>query len=124
MKEIKAFVRTVEKQYEEDTVGLNYDRISFKEFFEIYKNSYMKNLSPTTSSSYIQMANNPKNGFLEYLGDIKLAKLNAIHIQKYVDMLVGSGLSAKTVKNRVMCIHGIIDKAMQLHYIDKDNWEF
>ena len=92
----------MEKQYEEDMVGLNYDKISFKEFFEIYKNSYMKNLSPTTSSSYIQMAYNQKNGFLEYLGDIKMEKLNAIHIQKYVDMLVGSGLSAKTVKNRVM----------------------
>lgn len=119
MKEIKAFIRNVEKQYVEDKVGLNYEKLSFKEFFEIYKNSYMNNLSPTTSSSYIQMAYNPKNGFLEYLGDIQLVKLNVIHIQKYVDMLVASGLSAKTIKNRVMCIHGIIDKAMQLHYIDK-----
>ena len=33
MKEIKAFVRTVEKQYEDDDVGLNYERISFRQFF-------------------------------------------------------------------------------------------
>ena len=117
MKEIKAFVRTVEKQYEEDMVGLNYERISFREFFEIYKKSYMKNLSPTTQSNYIQMAYNKKNGFLEFLGNIQLEKLNVIHLQRYVDFLVASGLSAKTVKNRMMCIHGVIDKAMQLHYI-------
>lgn len=117
MKEIKAFVRTVEKQYEEDIVGLNYERISFREFFEIYKKSYMKNLSPTTQSNYIQMAYNKKNGFLEFLGNIQLGKLNVIHLQRYVDFLVDSGLSAKTVKNRMMCIHGVIDKAMQLHYI-------
>lgn len=117
MKEIKAFVRTVEKQYEEDMVGLNYERISFRGFFEIYKKSYMKNLSPTTQSNYIQMAYNKKNGFLEFLGNIQLEKLNVIHLQRYVDFLVDSGLSAKTVKNRMMCIHGVIDKAMQLHYI-------
>ena len=117
MKEIKAFGRTVEKQYEEDMVGLNYERISFREFFEIYKKSYMKNLSPTTQSNYIQMAYNKKNGFLEFLGNIQLEKLNVIHLQRYVDFLVDSGLSAKTVKNRMMCIHGVIDKAMQLHYI-------
>ena len=107
MKEIKAFVRTVEKQYEEDMVGLNYERISFREFFEIYKKSYMKNLSPTTQSNYIQMAYNKKNGFLEFLGNIQLEKLNVIHLQRYVDFLVDSGLSAKTVKNRIMCIHGV-----------------
>ena len=117
MKEIKAFLRNVEKQYEEDTVGLNYERISFGEFFEIYKKSYMNNLSPTTQSNYIQMAYNKKNGFLEFLGDIQLSKLNVIHLQKYIDFLVDSGLSAKTIKNRTMCIHGVIDKAMQLHYI-------
>lgn len=120
MKEIKAFVRTVEKQYEDDDVGLNYDRLSFRQFFKIYEDSYMmKHLSPTTSSNYMQMAYNKKNGFLEFLGDIQLSKLNAIHLQRYVDFLVDSGLSAKTVKNRMMCIHGVIDKAMQLHYINK-----
>ena len=119
MKEIKAFVRTVEKQYEDDDVGLNYDRLSFRQFFKIYEDSYMKHLSPTTSSNYMQMAYNKKNGFLEFLGDIQLSKLNAIHLQRYVDFLVDSGLSAKTVKNRIMCIHGVIDKAMQLHYINK-----
>lgn len=118
MKEIKAFVRTVEKQYEDDDVGLNYDRLSFRQFFKIYGDSYMKHLSPTTSSNYMQMAYNKKNGFLEFLGDIQLSKLNAIHLQRYVDFLVDSGLSAKTVKNRIMCIHGVIDKAMQLHYIN------
>ena len=119
MKEIKAFVRTVEKQYEDDDVGLNYDRLSFRQFFKIYEDSYLKHLSPTTSSNYMQMAYNKKNGFLEFLGDIQLSKLNAIHLQRYVDFLVDSGLSAKTVKNRIMCIHGVIDKAMQLHYINK-----
>ena len=120
MKEIKAFVRTVEKQYEDDDVGLNYDRLSFRQFFKIYEDSYMmKHLSPTTSSNYMQMAYNKKNGFLEFLGDIQLSKLNAIHLQRYVDFLVDSGQSAKTVKNRMMCIHGVIDKAMQLHYINK-----
>ena len=119
MKEIKAFVRTVEKQYEDDDVGLNYDRLSFRQFFKIYEDSYAKHLSPTTSSNYMQMAYNKKNGFLEFLGDIQLSKLNAIHLQRYVDFLVDSGLSAKTVKNRIMCIHGVIDKAMQLHYINK-----
>lgn len=63
------------------------------------------------------MAYNKKNGFLEFLGNIQLEKLNVIHLQRYVDFLVDSGLSAKTVKNRMMCIHGVIDKAMQLHYI-------
>lgn len=120
MKEIKAFVRTVEKQYEDDDVGLNYDRLSFRQFFKIYEDSYMmKHLSPTTNSNYMQMAYNKKNGFLEFLGDIQLSKLNAIHLQRYVDFLVDSGLSGKTVKNRMMCIHGVIDKAMQLHYINK-----
>ena len=47
MKEIKAFVRTVEKQYEDDDVGLNYDRLSFRQFFKIYEDSYLKHLSPT-----------------------------------------------------------------------------
>lgn len=58
----------------------------------------MKNLSPTTQSNYIQMAYNKKNGFLEFLGNIQLEKLNVIHLQRYVDFLVDSGLSAKTVK--------------------------
>lgn len=37
MKEIKAFLRNVEKQYEEDTVGLNYERISFGEFLKFIR---------------------------------------------------------------------------------------
>jgi integrase len=65
------------------------------------------------------MYKSPSNGLKTYFGNIKLNKLTTTMIQDYINGLHDSGLSSKTIKNRVMLLHVMLSKAIKLNYLKK-----
>ena len=117
MKDIKAFMRKVEMEYE-SSEGIDYSKrtvsMFLDEYFELYGE---RHLSPTTLKRYRNMANSKVHGVKKYLGDIELRKLTTRHVQQYANALEDDGLSGKTIKNYVMFIHAVYDRAMKLRYV-------
>jgi len=116
MREINKFKRDVETKYEESE-GVDCTKQTVSQFLDVYFKTYEHTLSPTTYKNYHQMANAKEHGIKKHLGDIDIKKLKTIHVQKYANYLVDEGLSAKTVKNHIMMVHAVYDKAMKLHMV-------
>lgn len=116
MREIKMFIRQVEKEYEEST-GMDYSKRTFDMFIKEYLIMYKNYLSASTYRGYYQMCYCKKHGVVEYLGKYDLTKLSTRILQEYVNYLTECGLSPKTIKNYLLMIHAIYDKAMKLNYV-------
>lgn len=117
MKDIASFKRQVEQEYQMSE-GINYSNLTLRDFthkyFEMYAEVY---LSPTTVRTYKGLAYSEEHGFLKYLGNVRLDKLQKLQVQEFVNMLTESGLSGKTIRNSVFCMRSIINKALQFGYI-------
>ena len=116
LKEIQDFKRKVETDFENGQ-AMDFTKRTLAEFVDEYLVMKEKFLSPSTVVSYKQALFAQKNGILAHLGKIELQKLTTAHIQKYVNYLMAEGLSAKTIKNSVMILSAIYDKAMKLNYV-------
>ncbi|MCR5835512.1 MAG: site-specific integrase [Lachnospiraceae bacterium] len=116
IREINKFKREMESMYEESE-GVECSKQTVSQFLDVYFNTYENTLSPTTYKNYHQMANANEHGIRKHLGEIDIKKLKTIHVQKYANYLVSEGLSAKTVKNHIMMVHAVYDKAMKLHMV-------
>ena len=85
------------------------------EWLDLYVKGKIK---PSTYDSYTTIC---REHLIPMLGGIKLAKLDANHIQRmYNDMTRTKNLSSKTVHNVHGVLHKAMEKAIQLGYI-KDN---
>lgn len=118
VKTIKAYCRKVEEEYE-TSEGMDYRKRTLEDFIKEYFDTFSEFLSPATIRSYRQVAEGKKNGLITHLGKIELSKLSSAHVQNYVNYLLGEGLSPKTIKNNVMVLHSIYDRALRLHYVPK-----
>lgn len=118
MKEIKSFIRQMEKEYEEST-GRDYSKRTVAMFVKEYLSMYKKYLSASTYRGYYQMCYCDKHGVVKCLGRYELTKLSTRILQEYVNYLSDCGLSPKTVKNYLLMMHSIYDKAMKLDYVKR-----
>lgn len=119
LKEIRAFQRQMETEYEISD-GIDYTKRTVEDFIEEYFDTYAQYLSPTTEVNYRQMAYAEKNGVVSHLGKIDLSKLTTAQVQKYSNYLTKEGLSAKSVKNHIIFLHTLYDKAMKLQYVKRE----
>ncbi len=117
MKEIRAFQRKMETEYE-TSEGADYTKRTVAGFIEEYFEMYGGSLSPATLKSYKQICYEKKHGVSKYFGKMQLSKLRTLDVQKYANYLEHEGLKPKTVKNHVMMLHAIYDKAIRLRYVD------
>ena len=119
LREIRAFQRKVEKEYE-TSEGIDYTKRTLKDFLKEYFEIYGRFLSPATIRNYQQMAFSEPHGIAANLGKTELSKLSTAMIQRYVDYLMQEELSAKTIKNHVGMLHAVYDKAMKLNYVPQE----
>lgn len=119
MRVIKSDMREYERRYELSE-GCDYSKKTFGEFIDIYFQEYGMFLSPSTIQRHLNICNSPKNGLKKFLGDIRLEKLSVRDCQAYCNYLVSSELSPKTIKNMMMVGSTIYQKALILHYVEKD----
>ena len=119
LREIKAFQRKVEQEYE-TSEGIDYTKRSLNDFLKEYFEMYGQFLSPTTVRNYKQMAFSEPHGISVNLGKTELSKLNTAMIQRYVDYLMKEELSPKTIKNHVGMLHAVYDKALKLKYVPQE----
>ncbi len=117
IKEIRAFQRKVETEYE-TSEGTDYTKRLVADFIQEYFGLYSGSLSPATLKSYKQICFEEKHGISSYFGKTLLTKLHTRDIQKYVTYLEKEGLKPKTIKNHVMMMHALYDKAIRLCYVD------
>lgn len=120
IKEIRAFQRKVETEYE-TSEGTDYTKRLVADFIQEYFDLYSGSLSPATLKNYKQICFEEKHGISSYFGKTLLTKLHTRDIQKYVTYLEKEGLKPKTIKNHAMMMHALYDKAIRLCYVDTND---
>ena len=88
---------------------LDGEHMTFVELVDQWKRNYAKkNLSPSTLDSYLAIL---KNQFYPALGNMKVSKITALHIQSVVNSMSERGLSPGTVRRDFAVLSGILQKA-------------
>ena len=80
LREIKAFQRKVEQEYE-TSEGIDYTKRTLNDFLKEYFEMYGQFLSPATIRNYQQMAYSEPHGIAVNLGKTELSKLSTAMIQ-------------------------------------------
>ncbi len=119
IREVERFKRKVEIDYEEGEI-LDHSKRKFKDFAEEYFENYTFSLSPTTLLNYKRMYNNETHGLKVVFGEMQLAKIQPVLIQRYVNGMIREGISPKTIRNYVQLLHAMFQRAMRLRYISRD----
>ena len=94
--------------------------ITLKKHLLDFLEKYKENLSITTYNSYIRICN---KYIIPILGDIKLEDLRPIHIQNYVDDLVGI-LTPQTIKIHINILNLALKRAYRLRLIRENVIEY
>ena len=97
--------------YKDDLLTPN--TITLKKHLLDFLEKYKENLSVTTYNSYIRICN---KYIIPILGDIKLEDLRPVHIQNYVDDLVGI-LTPQTIKIHINILNLALKRAYRLKLI-------
>lgn len=115
---VETFKRQMENEYA-DGIITDISRRTFAEYAEEYFENYMINLSPTTQDGYKKMYYNSENGLKLAFGNMQLDKIEPLQIQKFINHMLKKGKSPKTVKNYVMLMDTMFEKAIRLRYIKR-----
>lgn len=118
-REVERFKRQVEMEYE-DGETIDMSKRKFDDFAKEYFANYIGTLSATTQNNYKRLYYNEVNGLKKTFGNIELSKIKPLTIQKYVNEMRDNGVSPKTIRNYVMLLHTMFNKAMRLRYIKRD----
>lgn len=119
IREVERFKRQVEIDYlEGETIDMS--KRKFDDFAKEYFDNYICTLSETTQNNYKRLYYNDVNGLQNTFGNIELSMIKPLTIQKYVNNLRNKGVSPKTIRNYVMLLHTMFNKAMRLRYIKRD----
>ena len=119
MKVINAYVRKVETAYAKSD-GVLCENCTFASFIDTYLELYQSQLSASTQRSYQSSINCRPWGIRENLGQYDIKKLRLEHIQRYCNAMAEAGLSSKTIKNRIMLVHSLLDHARKMRYLERD----
>lgn len=116
---IDAFIRQVETTYAKSD-GVLYEACTVSQFADIYWELYQDSLSASTQRSYQSSINSSPWGIKANLGNIDIKKLKLEHVQRYCNDMANAGLGAKTIKNRIMLVHSLWDRARKMQYVERD----
>lgn len=81
-------------------------KMTVGEWLDIWTSDYLNNLKPLTEKTYCEQV---RKHIKPALGAAKLEQLDVHSIQKFINSLLESGLSPKSIKN----IHGVLHSALQ-----------
>lgn len=97
---------------------LDGEHMTFVELVDQWKRNYAKkNLSPSTLDSYLAIL---KNQFYPALGNMKVSKITALHIQSVVNSMSERGLSPGTVRRDFAVLSGILQKAYKWGIVEEN----
>lgn len=88
--------------------------LKLKDWLDEWLNVYMLNIEATTRAGYAERIN---YRIIPYLGNIPLKNLENATIQRWVNTLLGEGLSPKSIKNVFLNLKASLDKAAELKKI-------
>ena len=97
---------------------LDGEHMTFVELVDQWKRNYAKkNLPPSTIDSYLAIL---KNQFYPALGNMKVSKITALHIQSVVNSMSERGLSPGTVRRDFAVLSGILQKAYKWGIVEEN----
>ena len=106
----KKYVQELEYELEE-----NIEDITFEKLDDLHYEERKTKISPITLNTTYK---NDRKIAREYLGKIKVSKINTHLIQNFIDKLQKKGLKKKTVKNYVSYILSVINWGVNYDYIE------
>lgn len=115
---VENFKRQKENEYEADLV-VDISKRTMDDFAKEYFEFHTLNLAPTTKKNYEGMYYNEVNGLQKTFGRQQLNKIEPLYIQKYINDMVFKGISPKTIKNYIMFLDTMFEKAIKQKYIPK-----
>lgn len=114
----KKLVELKDAIYNDDFLAPN--KTILKNHLMDFLEKYKENLSITTYNSYVRICN---KYIIPMIGDIKLEDLRPIHIQDYVDDLVGV-LTPQTIKIHINILNLALKRAYKLRLIRENPVEY
>ena len=103
-KDVRQKLTEIARQIDEGEYA-DESKLTLGQWLDIWLAEYVKGVKPYTVAAYTSTCN---NHIKPEIGDIRLAKLSVIDVQRFVNRK-SEWLSAKTVKN----IHGVLHKALE-----------
>lgn len=119
-KEAVAFAVKFEEAVKNGTACLSGDKIRLKEFVKIWeenlleKNVLSGSISIRTKEDYIKLM---ETHIIPYIGNMKLSKIRAEHIDNVVLQLLKANKSPNTIRNIFNTLHSCLDYAFKKDYI-------
>lgn len=115
--EVNDFAREFEKRVKEGKY-LTGDKLTFSRFVDIWKEEWaVKNLTTVGLEDYIRLL---EGRILEKLGNMKLSKITALHIQSVYDELEKGGLAPNTIRKTNSAVNSVFKYAYRMGTI-KEN---
>ena len=115
-KEVEQFAVEFEKLVEDGTAFTSGDRITFKEFVKFWEDNSLNQkvlsgtLTQSVKESYIATLN---YHVVPYIGNMKLNKIKATHIDKIVTRLLNEGKKPTTIRNVFGCVRSCLNYAVR-----------
>lgn len=124
-REAQSFLREMETLYEQGKLKQSiYDNMMLSDFIENHFWTFTSDLSPYTVSSYRYMyAGEKPTAIRNYFKDCTIKVIDREVVQGYIDFLIESGYSPKTVKNYVHFLGHIFNIALKLGAVDSSPCE-
>ena len=125
-KDVQAFLREKELQYERGKLNQSiFDDMLLSEFVENHFWAFTNDLSPYTTSSYKYMYKGEKpTAIKNSFASCTVKVIDRQAVQGYVDFLIDTGYSPKTVKNYVHFLGHIFNIALKLGAVDSSPCEY
>lgn len=116
-KEVKTIADNLEQQVKS---GKYYDgnKMTFKEFQAVWSEEWaFNNIGQTQIENYEDAI---RTKAFPYIGDMKLDKIQSIHIQKIINDMMQMGYSPKTVRSTITAVRSIFKYAYHMNIISEN----
>lgn len=105
------------KSARDDGIDLDAAKMTVAQWLDIWMQEYRSGIKASTKATYAQ---DIRLHIIPDIGDIKLSRLTAVHVQKMYNQAMKRGLSPKSIKNTHGILHKALEQAVKLGYIDRN----
>ncbi len=115
---IRKFQREQDVKYDRSSgivvEGVNIQMVFEDYFLPLYEDQY----SPSTIEGYKKAMYVEETGLVNYFQDTPLDKITVAMAQNYITMLKKKGLSPKTIKNKLLVLSALFERARKLQLVE------
>ena len=116
-KEVQKFAEDFEERVKSGKY-LSGEKLTFIDVEEVWKTDWAEdNLTPSVYEGYLDIL---KNRVYPYIGELKISKINALHIQNIYNKMKAAGRAPKTVKRTHTAINSVFRYAYRMGIIDEN----